>query len=315
MLQKQNQKILRLLIIVAAYGFVGYKIYEEKDLNSSNIFNRDIFYHNFHFLVFALLLAPVNWLLETHKWRMALQGISRISLGDAFKAVIFGTGVGLFTPNRIGDPFGRAAMLKPEHRARGAAAAIVCSMSQQFATMIFGIIGLVLWYGKSNSSWQSTSTYIFGLLILVSLTISVAIIFGSKQIIILLQRLKIIRKLLNGEHLDFDLSRCQVANIVLISTLRYVIFSTQLVMLLLLFGFTGSFLNVYPAIFLSYLFASIVPTFAIAEAGVKAGFGIKFIGLIWPSAMGIASASLLLWIINVALPGLVGVWMPLGGKR
>ena len=315
MLQKRNQKILRLITIVAAYGFVGYKIYEERDPNFSSIFIVGIYQHSFHFLAFALLLAPVNWLLETHKWQVALQRISRPSLADAFKTVLFGTGVGLFTPNRVGDPIGRTAMLSPEHRGRGAAAAVVCSISQQFATLIFGFIGLALWYGKSHIDWLSSSTYILGVLILVSLTITVAIIVGSKQIIARIQRLKIIRRVLNGECLAFDLSRWQVAKIVLISFIRYAVFSTQLVMLLLLFGFTGSFLNVYPAIFLSYLFASVVPTFAIAEAGVKAGFGITFIGSIWPSAMGIASASLLLWMINVALPGLIGVWAPLEKKR
>ncbi len=306
----KHKRYINLVAIAAAYGYVGFKLFEDRGIDIS-IFSLC----NPWYLALGILLTAPNLLVETHKWRIALGGIYQPSFPDALKAVTYGAGVGLFTPNRVGDPIGRAAMLKPEHRARGAALAILCSTSQQFATIIFGLIGLAAWYGVNLFSDISIKSICVALLVLASLTLTLFIIFGFQNIARWMHKKKLFSKITRDESLIIEMPSLVIFKIVMLSIFRYAIFSSQLVLLLYFFGFTGIALEVYPAIFISYLFSSVIPSISIAELGFRVGFGIHFIGAIWPNIMGITAASIFLWMINVAIPGLIGVWMPFGKSK
>lgn len=303
----KHKRYLNYFAIAAAYGYVGFKLFENREIDISSFS-----FGNSLFLVLAILLTIFNWLVEAHKWRVALRGIFNPLLSDAIKVVLYGAGIGLFTPNRMGDPVGRVAMLNPEFRARGAAMAIVCSMSQQLATILFGLIGLVAWYGTDIYSEISIKSFTMGMLVIASLALTLFVIFRFKRIATWVQSKKLFSSLLKNESQIIEIDRIQTLKIILLSIFRYTIFSSQLVLLLIFFGFTGNASELYPAIFISYLFASVIPSISVAELGFRVGFGLHFIGAIWPNAMGIATASIVLWIINVGLPGLIGVWMPFG---
>jgi hypothetical protein len=81
-------------------------------------------------------------------------------------------------------------------------------------------------------------------------------------------------------------------------------------MLLSIFGVNAAVLNLFAAIGLTYLFTSIVPTFAASEVGVRVGFSIWFIGMLSDNEAGIAAASLALWVLNLAIPAVVAAWFP-----
>ncbi|MFA6401838.1 MAG: hypothetical protein WCX31_09470 [Salinivirgaceae bacterium] len=49
-----------------------------------------------------------------------------------------------------------------------------------------------------------------------------------------------------------------------------------------------------------------IPTFALAELGVRGSVAVLVIGTLSPLSSAIIAASVLLWIINLALPALVG---------
>ncbi|MDX9847880.1 MAG: lysylphosphatidylglycerol synthase domain-containing protein [Tenuifilaceae bacterium] len=303
----KHKRYIYFVAIAAAYGYVGFKLFENRDIDIS-IFS----FGNSYFLALAILLTSLNWLVETQKWRIVIRRIYQPSFSEALKVVLYGAGIGLFTPNRMGDPVGRVAMLNPEFRTRGAAMAIVCSMSQQLATILFGLIGLVAWYGIDFYSEISIKSITMGMLVLASLALTLFVIFRFKRIATWVQSKKLFSSLLKNESLIIKIDRLQILKIVLLSIFRYTIFSSQLVLLLIFFGFTGNASELYPAIFISYLLASVIPSISVAELGFRVGFGLHFIGAIWPNAMGIATASIVLWIINVGLPGLIGVWMPFG---
>src|SRR5687768_6738299 len=57
---------------------------------------------SWHILV-VLILMPFNWYLETLKWYGFLSVHARVRFSTAYKAVISGIALSLFTPNRIGE--------------------------------------------------------------------------------------------------------------------------------------------------------------------------------------------------------------------
>jgi len=62
------------------------------------------------YLLYVLFLMPVNWGIEIVKWRYMILKIERITFYKSLKAVLVGITFSSFTPNRVGDYFGRALM-------------------------------------------------------------------------------------------------------------------------------------------------------------------------------------------------------------
>ncbi|HEX3769166.1 MAG TPA: hypothetical protein VHT72_12360, partial [Puia sp.] len=52
-------------------------------------------------------LMVINWSLETAKWKIALMPIQTVSFFRALKAILAGTCIASFTPNRVGEYLGR----------------------------------------------------------------------------------------------------------------------------------------------------------------------------------------------------------------
>jgi hypothetical protein len=58
-----------------------------------------------------------------------------------------------------------------------------------------------------------------------------------------------------------------------------------------------------------YLAMAVIPTFALTEIGVRGSTAIFFIGLFSTNISGILSASIFLWIINLAVPAIIGSFL------
>ena len=309
----KHKPTLRILVLLAAYGYVGFRVFISGGADFENIRVQDFQPQHYYILALTIVLALLNWTLEIWKWRIAMATVAPVRFATAMQAVLYGAGVGLLTPNRIGDPVGRVAMLPRVQRARGAAMAMVASMSQQLATIVFGVVGVVLWlYQSMPKVIPLALTFV---LTFVSLVLVVFVIVRHQHILLSLSKFKFFAQRLKDESLNVNVPWRTLVQIVLLSLSRYVVFSSQLVLLMILFGFDGDVVMLYLAIFISYLLSSVVPTVAIAEVGVKASFAVIVVGAVWPNPLAITLASVLLWLVNVAIPALVGVWLPLVYKR
>ena len=98
------------------------------------------------------------------------------------------------------------------------------------------------------------------------------------------------------------------------SLLRYLVFSTQFYLFLRAFDVQltlGEAMMLIPVI---YLVTTSIPTIALSELGVRGSVSVFFIGVFMSSDfMGVRdiqlrvfAASTCIWIINIALPALIG---------
>ncbi|MFP4555671.1 MAG: lysylphosphatidylglycerol synthase domain-containing protein [Bacteroidales bacterium] len=310
-------RLFKIFVVVAAYGFVFFKLYGQINEGVLSQFSKSEGNNNWCYLVIIVLLMPIAWGFEAIKWQLSFNKKERPHFIYALKTIWYGVGVGLFTPNRTGEPIGRMAMVPHDIRGKAAVLSILCGMTQQLATLLFGFVGLAFLVSSFKFKLSSTIYNPWVISFLAIATIAVLfLVFKFRVVLKFLTRIEFIKRILHGESIVFYISSTRVLALLSLSFIRYAVFTTQFVILLYYFGFNGNILSVYAAVFATYLFASVIPSLAIGEAGVRAGFAILFIGAIWNSPMGIAAATLLIWILNVALPGLVAVWFPLvNGKR
>jgi uncharacterized membrane protein YbhN (UPF0104 family) len=95
-------------------------------------------------LVFVVLLMVVNWMLEALKWQKLISKIEKVSLLQSVVAVLTGVTISSFTPNRVGEYFGRAFILKKASHIEGILITILGSMSQLLITILTGSLAFLL---------------------------------------------------------------------------------------------------------------------------------------------------------------------------
>ena len=89
---------------------------------------------------------PVNWLLETLKWRILLNGTTNFS--NLLKSVVAGITVGFVTPGRTGEFLGRVMFLDEENKTRAFYLSSLGGFAQTAASLMIGA-PLVYWWSNS----------------------------------------------------------------------------------------------------------------------------------------------------------------------
>ena len=98
---KNGKRILNIILIVLAYGYLGYKIVTYD--NYAGLAEQFSSAGLWQWLCFAgcVLLFPVNKLCEAWKWRYLVRGIEPMSLWEAQRQVYYGTIAGFVTPYKF----------------------------------------------------------------------------------------------------------------------------------------------------------------------------------------------------------------------
>ncbi|RPH34002.1 MAG: hypothetical protein EHM93_02235 [Bacteroidales bacterium] len=303
---------VRLIIALAAYSFIALKIGWVGLLNIFTNLSISLSSQNLFWFGFAIMLMPLVWALEAYKWRFALSEYVSISFWKSWRSVWYGVVAGQLTPNRIGEPIGRLALIDSEVRGKAGFVAVWCSFTQQVATILFGLFSIFWWLVVNDYAVLPSGVPLWFVFFTILCWVSLMImgIVKVHWIAQWFEKFGWVKRILHGEKLIIDFSASTFFIVQIISILRYIVFSTQYVILLKLFGVSASLADLYAVVGLTYLFSSFIPTFSASEVGVKAGFAIWFASMISDNAVGVTAASLFLWVLNLAIPALIAAWFP-----
>jgi uncharacterized membrane protein YbhN (UPF0104 family) len=263
---------------------------------------------NLFWIALVFLLMFLNWGLEAFKWKYLLTTVKFISIATAIQSVFCGVSFSIFTPNRIGEYAGRILFLPYGYRIKGILIAIVSSISQMIITLSIGVIGFVLLV-KETMHWNSIQTSVIIVFAIVFSIILIWIYFNLqvfRKWIIILKRFKLIGKIEKALKAISLFSNKQLLFVLSISLLRYIIYSVQFLILLIIFEVHFTFLEGIMGIPSIFLIQTLVPIPAIAELGWRGNVSIEILGLFSQNQYGILAATTLLWIINLIIPALAG---------
>jgi uncharacterized membrane protein YbhN (UPF0104 family) len=263
---------------------------------------------NVSYLVLTVLLWPLNWLIESIKWWL-LTAHSLRSLKQCLIDVLVGQYFGLVTPNRLGEGPGRMNSSVAGSRSRDLFAFGNSSIAQMLTTLIAGSIALVLVasyvYPSENFWWQIAFPLRWPI--------------WAATLVLLLFYIEpgwshILRESVNADGwLGKKLAGLQRYNrrengrTLFLSLARYLVFSTQFICVLMAFGFEGDTTELLIRIALVYLGSTIVPSFALAELGVRESLAVILLPAAGIDPAVAFIATLLVWIINILLPSIAGM--------
>jgi len=326
--RKTYNFLIRLLIVLATYGFIYQQLFHKRDIKAVYQAFVDSFSHAWfiNMIILVTLLMILNWGLEAFKWSLLIRKIEHMSWFRSFKAVLTGVAVSSFTPNRVGDYFGRVFILEKANRIEGIFITILGSMSQLLVTFLAGtscIFFLFLGHHETLLIHFDIPAYLYayflwagGILILgmdvlfillflnISLLSSVAGKFKGK----VLEKLKSYILVLSAYSVR------ELLGIILLSASRFLVFSIQLYLLFRAFSVELPFIHGMIIIGVIFFAITMIPTVAITELGIRGSVSLFLIGIYYGSpfempastVMGVVAASTSLWLINLALPAVVG---------
>lgn len=271
-------KAFKILLAVAAYGFLAYKLITYKDYSSLLDTWNTLDLKRIGWLVCAIALFPINIFLEAAKWRFLLRDLAPISYAEAQRQVYCGSVGAFVTPYRLGDYPSRAMFL--EDKTAIGKATVLGFVGGAALTLIIIVLGVfpAIYYleQRPNPLW-----------IILGSVLCLTFIFLAPRII------------------KTEFSFPSFLGTMGWSALRYLVFSFQLYAVLLFVGAPISPLNALISIPVYYLLVTITPNMPVADLGIRGSWAVLIFSRFAPIPI-ITLAILFLYIINTILPILVG---------
>lgn len=265
---------------------------------------------NILLMLLAFALMPVNMALETIKWQKSIKPVETVGFRKAFVAIFTGITAGMMFPNRTGDFLGRIFILEQGNRIKAAMLTFVGNIAQMLVTMSLGSVACFFFL-----KW---SAYWYLLTLLVIIIVLGYLIYFNIHILRHLQR--IIPKKWRPRTEQYmevfsKFSNKELADILLVAIAKYLVYSMQFVLLIWAFDVPLNYLEAMVPIMMTYFLMTIIPFITITEIAIRGSVCVSVFDK-WLAMMGINtafsmmvfSASTMLWLYNLAIPAIIGLF-------
>ena len=258
-------------------------------------------------VLLALALVPLNWGLEAWKWHRLARHLEPVTFGRSLRAVLVGLTLGFATPNRVGDYAGRILELK-SRRVSALGAVFLGRYCQLVATVLAGVAGLLYFllkfylpgYPAAGVGAAASALGLSGL-VLVPL-------YRSRLLLAALGVWRPLRRFRPALAIMPTYPARALHAVLALAGLRYGVFCGQFLLLLAAYGVATPLGPGLAAVAGTFLLKSLVPSLnALADVGVRELSATHLFGLLGQPALPVLSASLSLWVINIALPSAAGL--------
>lgn len=257
-------------------------------------------------LILVLLLTMLNWILESMKWKVMVQKYYPINLRDSIKAILMGLSFGIATPNRLGEFAGRLLMVPREYNMLSAKASLMNSLSQNIATLLFGICAL--WINKEVIASIGIDN-LHLLYFLIPILFGLLIIYILIEWIIRFPLIKIMNEKFSNWGLigQFEFDTRQKYQVLLFSSLRFLTYCFQFYLVLKMVGIDLGFLTIISSVMIIYLIQSFLPLPPLINLLARGEIGILIFSVYHVNEIAILVSTLFIWIINIAFPAFFGL--------
>ena len=194
------------------------------------------------------------------------------------------------------------------NRLRTISITIVGSISQLIVTLFMGCLGLLVLQPALQSAALVSAIWMQVILygVLASLVVLTLFYFRLAWLIRWVDRLPGSSRFAYLVRALEDFDATILFRLLSLSALRFIVFILQYYLLFRLFDVNVSWWQAFWAVSVSFLVMAIIPTFAIAELGLRGEISIKLIGLFSMNNLGIWMTSMTIWLVNLILPAVIG---------
>jgi hypothetical protein len=297
--------LLKVVVGLASFAIIYYRLKNDFTPDKITLLSNAAFSTNGIFcFTFCFILIPVNWGLESLKWKLITEPIQNINLKTASQSVYSGVCLGNLAPGRATEFVAKILFFEPENRPKITVLHFINGMFQLSVTIITGLIAIAFWFNQAgNYSWLLYLTSSIGILILIALTWC---IYKVEFL------LKYISKKLNAENepqmFSYRFTLQLVIQLFIFSVLRFVVFFTQFMLLLSMLDEISLGLALFSGASIYFLITTVLPMISFLEAAIRAAVALIVFKDAGISTPALALASILLWVANIVIPSIVGYY-------
>lgn len=307
---KQYRKYLNLLIKLAivalACWFIVTKVNNQNNLREFNTLLDgvgDLAVRTT--LALVVIMMFLNWAIEVVKWKYLSRRIEQISWWKAIQSVFCGLTWAIFTPNRIGEYGGRIMLLKAQNRATGAVAMGVGLFAQLVLTSVFGALSIA-WFVCTYLPTPHAVQFAVWLLGIIYALVFLILYFNVHWVDKLVGRFRFLRKIKPFFAVLEDFSTKELVNVLLLSLARFVIFTSQYIVLMLVFLPSMPFTAMVLMIFILFFIQSAVPSLDIFDFSVRSFVASNLYSYITTQEIAVMAIVSCIWFVNLILPAILG---------
>jgi uncharacterized membrane protein YbhN (UPF0104 family) len=254
-------------------------------------------------LLICVLLMFLNWGLEAKKWQLLVGTYEKISWLQSFQSILAGITISIFTPNRVGEFTGRIFFLKEADKLKASVKSMLGSFLQLSVTFIAGFIAMGLYiqlgYDKVVPLFSIFNKQKNDVLLLIGCILLIIFLF--------LFRLSFFARLKHQFKEILTTGKSELMNVFALSVCRYLVFTLQYYLLIRALDVEIGMGTAFILIALTFFITSVIPSFALTEIIVRSAVAVYIFSILDPAQpLSIATASFLLWIINLAIPAIAG---------
>ena len=308
---KPNKPYLRIfntLLILAAYGYLVYRLAIFDDYSSFLSTLKTASVDLWFTLVAALLLMPLNVVAEAGKWRLLLRKTEPMTIWGAQRQVYYGYVGAFITPYHAGDYPARAMLLKDKRNFSAAVGVgLVGSIALLVVELMFGIPATWLFISYNPNIPMQYFAIAFIVLVLMLSLLPHLVRYLSRREWKNTQMRQLSAAL---SHMSYPLFMKTIAW----SMLRYGIWAIQLVLALHFCGVDMTWVQYMIAIPFYYMVVALFPSLPALNIAIRGSWSLIIFGVFSQNTVGIALAVVLIWFINTVLPMLIGSILYRGGR-
>ena len=311
-IMKIAETAIKILIVIAGCWVLYVKIIKNQDLTEmwQSVKMSFSSLKNILLMVLAFLLMPVNMAFETIKWQKSVLPVEKVPFKKAYVAIFTGVMAGMLFPNRTGDFLGRIFILEKGNRIKAAMLTFVGNIAQMIVTVSLGCVAW-MFFSEGNSLWYKI------VISLIIITLAFLLYFNIKFLIYFKKLIPNKWRPRVEKYMEIfgAFSRGDLARILLIAIAKYAVYSFQFVLLIWAFDVPLNYFQAMIPIMMTYLLMTVVPFITITEIAVRGGictsvfdswFAIN--GINTAFSMMVFSASTMLWLYNLAIPAIIGLF-------
>jgi uncharacterized membrane protein YbhN (UPF0104 family) len=278
LLKAITYKTIRLLIVVAVIVYLLYT------LNFSSLYYTAL-QSDLSFVLAALLLLPVNILLQFYKWKLSCgYYLSEDNHKRILSSLFGGFAAAIFTPARIGEYIGRGIEFRDKKLIDIASAVFIDKLFTLFIVIIIGAVGALIMFD-------------------ISVIYAALFIPASALGLLVIKKWNIKSKLPKIKFPDKSFSIVMS----ILSLLFYTCYIIQFVLLLSAFTHNSNLIILFSAAGLIMFVKTMIPNIISGELGIRESASVFFLTVIGEDPAAGFNASIFLFMINLVIPSLIGL--------
>jgi len=309
-LTNKTKKKLGVALKVTILVLVAWVLYQKlNDHQNLKEFERLMKNLGTHTVVITLSVVVVlmfaNWFLEVVKWQYLCRHIERISLWRATQSVFCGLTWAVFTPNRIGEYGGRVMFLQPRKRIFGVVAMGVGALAQLVLTSVAGSLSIAWFVNRFfdvGMAWGMGIWFIAAVYAGFFLTLY----FNVRWINSWIQRIGFLRKFHRFFEILTRYDRRELTIVFVNSLARFVVFTSQYCILMLVIIPGIEFIPMLLLIFILFFVQAALPTLDLFDFGVRSVTASYLYAHITDQDIAVMAIASCIWFINLILPAILG---------